>query len=259
MSNPDGLVMPPASDPPPVPPGALPARRARAALPGVPSADGPAGDASPGESPDDDYSYGPGTVPWQPPDGRAAGSASGGGVSGGGTYRGPNGDLADYGQSGPATGSHGTGDEPGSWFTPRARHARGYPDQGLTGDGYAGERHAGEGYGGEQLGGYGAYGGEPGSYPGEGYGGQQSRYQGDGYRPGGRPPAGYPGGGYQSDGYSAGERYSGGHEDNGYQRNGFTPNGGAGPGASAAWQPRNFPSTNSPEQQPGGFGGPPGN
>ena len=154
-----------ASDPPPVPPGELPTRRARPALPAVPPADGPAAEASPGEFHDDNYSYGPGTVPWQPPDGRAAGAggaggargfASSSGVSGGGAYHGPNDDLAGYGQRGPAAGSAGTEyQEPSTWFTPRARDDRGYPGQELTGDGYAGER----------------YGSEPDRYPGEGYGG----------------------------------------------------------------------------------------
>src|SRR5690348_6687128 len=137
-----------ASDPPPVPPGELPTRRARAALPAGPPADGPTAEASPGEFPDDDYSYGPGTVPWQPPDGHAAGAGdfvSGGGVSSGGAYHGPNDDLTGYGQRGPAAGSAGTGyQEPSTWFTPRARDDRGYPGQGLTGDAYAGERYGDE-------------------------------------------------------------------------------------------------------------------
>src|SRR5262252_66058 len=127
--------MSPASDPPPVPPGALPTRRARGALPAVPPADRPAADASLGESRDDDYSYGPGTVPWQPPAGRTAGAggfASGGGVSGGGAYRRSNGDPADHGQRGPAAGHAETGyQEPSSWFTPRARDDRWYSGQGL--------------------------------------------------------------------------------------------------------------------------------
>ena len=84
----------------------------------MPPADGPAAEASPGEFRDDDYSYGPGTVPWQPPGGRAAsgeGFASGGGVSGGGAYHGPNEGTGGYGQGGPAAGSAGTGyQEPAS-------------------------------------------------------------------------------------------------------------------------------------------------
>ena len=88
--------MSPASDPPARqgPPIALPARRARTALPSVraalPAAGSAQGDAPAG--PDaaatgDGYTYGPGTVPWQPQDTRSAGP----GGSGGGAYQGPTG------------------------------------------------------------------------------------------------------------------------------------------------------------------------
>jgi hypothetical protein len=292
--------MSPASDPP-FPPeapasgapsdgsnsaGMLPVRRPRAALPaalppGVSGVSGPSSVSGPQAS-DDGYSYGPGTVTWQPP---AGATASGGGPGadgagagagfGGGVYQGPTGGYAGsqgrgrHRSGGSQDGADGQG--PGSWFRPSGEQGYGTPGYGAPGYGGAGygdpnaqqprfggpdyrdpaagyhdPGHAGPGYG-------------PGYGPGGGYqaqapGNPQTAYQGSGYQPDGFFAGGVPAGGPQVGGPVVGGPPAGGYDGSGYQpdHDGFRPDRYPQPGGLAGHeQPGGYPG-----QQPGGFGYP---
>ena len=127
------------------PPIALPARRARAALPSsrvalppASPAQGATPTASDAAAAGDDYSYGPGTVPWQPQDAHPAGPASGASF-GGGAYQGPTGVYAGQPPGPGGQRGHDAGynepryqESPGSWFTPRGQPDRGFAEPGFT-------------------------------------------------------------------------------------------------------------------------------